>query len=596
MEGWVIPMDPSTALPFSSTRGPSRRGDRWLGDRGASEVIGSLLMASITVAMAVTFGHSMVNEIPSEPGPAPSSVEMGLDGGPGGWQDGDEHVHVTHTSGAALARNGTTIRITVGDTVHTYAGADLGGPFADGQLTIGERWQANLSIPASTDVDVQVVRETPSRRVIASSLMESGSLDCSTDSQAPYAASWSQSPSDLDATHSGPLDLTVTAEDACAGVDTATTPHLEYRFSGTTTFSDDGAMTQLSGATWRGSIPEPSDGWDAHGGETLVYRVNPLADHANNTEPSQTRSETIEADDALGGELTYVTDHLVFSGTVTDFPAAQNASDDGDTAVLEENVTSPDATTSEAYGTAYSSSGGVKDPGDATGSPDDVHASTDDHGEFVGVEGFQTFSGEIQRVEVALQGHHQGTLDGAADELELAYRVGTQPGKTKGLYGPSDLNETTDGPTQYLNVTSDRDWTWSDVDELQVRATYERNGPLDGLTYDIDALWIRLTYDNPAYNMSIRADVEGLPTGSHDLELRYAISDETHHVQVWNFTAGTWATRGSALTATTLTDWSVPLASDEADGGQVRLRIVDDVRDASQQSTVELDHARVRTR
>lgn len=553
-------------------------------------------MAGITVGMAVTFGHTMLAQMPSEPGPAPSTFQMDLAPGPGGWSDGDETVRLDHRGGAGLDQNDTVIRISVGTTDHTYQDADLDGGFSDGTLTIGESWSVNLTVPPSTTTTLRVVRDASPSQVVEDLQAESGSLDCSDDQTPPSVSTWSQEPDDIAASTTGSVDVTVTAEDTCSGVNTDTTPHLWYRFDDTDTFTDAGSMTRLSGATWQGSIPEPTDGWDAHAGQTLVYRVDPLEDQANNTGVSENRSDAIEADGDLGGELTYVTDHVLFSGTLENFTAAQNGTDGGDAATLTENETSPNATTSEAYGTAYSSSTGTESAGSATGSPDGSHALIDDRAEWIGVEGFQTFSGEIVTVEVALEGHYDGTTSGSADELELAYRVGTQTGETKGVYDPTSLNESTDGPAKYINVTGDRDWTWTDVEDLQVRSSYERNGQLDDLTYAVDALWVRVTYDNPSYNMSIRGDVDSLPSGSHDLELRYAVSDETHHVQVWNFTADAWEQRGRSLSSSSMTDWSLALDADEVEASETRFRIVDDARDADQQSTVDLDYARVRTR
>lgn len=561
-------------------------------DAAVSEVVGSLLLAAITVTLAVAAGQTMLGAVP-EPDPPPVTFAIDLAAGEDGWASGDETLSLAHTGGAALPRGEATIRVTVGSENRVYGGEELGGAFDDGELTIGETWSTNLTVPTATSVDVHVVRSQPSRSVVASAQFTSGSQTCADDTQAPTVAVWSQEPDPLTATTSGRAEVTATVEDDCSGVDVDDAPTLAYRIDDADlTVAENGTL--VGQRTWQASIPEPADGWQAHAGGTLTYRWQDLADQAGNTAPSENRSVPIE-DESGAGHLTYVTDHTVFSGTLEGFAAAQNASDDGDTALLTENATSPGNTSSEAYATAHSSASGTEDAGDATGSPDDAHARVDAKKEWVAVEGFQTFSGDILGVELAFQATDEGG-DAPDDELELSYKVGHRHGDTRQRYAASELGPSTDNETVYLDVTGDRDWAWTDVDDLQVRATYEANGGPDDVVYAVDALWVRVTYEDPSYNMSIRGDIEGLPEGDHALELGYAVSDERHHVQIWNATASQWEQRGSALTSSSLRDWSLDLAPDEVAGNETRFRIVDDGGDSVSRSTVELDYARGRTR
>lgn len=563
-------------------------------DSAASEVVGSLIMAAMTVTLSVFFGQSLLGAIP-DAGPAPSTIEFDVAAGQDGWDSGDEMVTIRHTGGASLARDDTRIKVTVGSTQHTYEGEGLEGPFEDAKFTIGERWRINLTIPASTHVDVQVLHTDPSAQVVASTMFLSPEPTCEADTTEPDVATWTQEPESLEASLDGPLEVTATVEDDCSSVITDEAPHLTYRFDDAANYTDAGAADSLGGRTWQGQIPEPADGWDAHAGETLTYRLDPLEDTAGNTGPSQSRSIPVGADKALEGQLTYLTNHTIFSGSMENFAAAQNGTDGGEAAILEEQETSSGASSSEAYATAHSSSSGTEDPGDATGSPDDVHARVDEDDEWVAVEGFQTFSGDIHAVELAFQAQDEG--DGAADdEMKISYRVNNRKGKTSETYDASELDAGTDNDTVFLNVTADRDWSWDDVDVLQVRATYDRKGALDDVSYAVDALWVRVNYEDPAYNLSVQGKIEDLPAGDQTLELRYAISEETHHVDVWNFTDESWQQRGSALTSTSMRNWSLALTTDEVSGNNTRFRIVDDGVDPDARSTVDLDYARGRTR
>lgn len=566
--------------------------DSWLvsPDAAASEVIGSILTAALTIGMAVTLGQFAVDLLPAEKPPAPTSLQAAVNPGEGGWGTGDETLSLSHTGGAPLPQNDTTIRVRQGALEHDFSHENIS--FPEGHLALGDRWNTTLSVPANTTLEVSIMRHTPSTKIIATASPQSGPEDCSQDTHPPSVSTWTRRPAVLAYPFESSLEITATLQDDCSGPDRQTAPHLWYRLLNDSFPVDAGSMENFGGDTWKGEIPEPDDGWPEE--ETLIYYLSPLQDHAGNKAQSQNQTATIEPEPLAEGILTYVTAYHAFSGSVEDFSALQNATN-GDAATLKEESTEPNVTTSEAYGTAHSSSPGTTDPGDATGSPDGNHALLGGNKEWVGIEGFQTFAGDINAVDIAVQGHYEGTPGPEGDALELSYRVGTTRGSTTAIYDTDDIPEGEDGAATYLNVTDDRDWVWSDLAELQVRSAYTQQGSPDDLEYHVNALWLRVAYENPAYNMSIRMDVDDLPSGDHEIELLYAVSDEVHHVEAWNYTATRWDPMSPSLARTTSDTWTAPLHSTQTEDGTALFRLVDEGPD-HRESTVDLEYAGVRTR
>lgn len=581
--------------------------DAWLGpavvqrrgsshaDRALSSVIATLLMALITVTMALALSDFVSDTVPET---APQSTwDLGASLAPGEslWGDGDERVELVHRGGPELFQNQTRVRIDVDGDVTTYEGTSLGGAFDDGAFTLGEAWNRTLEVPANAPVNVRVIVTSVQQRVVADAELRSGVRDCSTDTTPPTLSGVTQEPGDVDSAHSGSITVTATLTDACAGVDGATDPHLEYRVGNGSSFEDAGAMTKVSTASWQGEIPEPSDDWAGHEDETLTYRLDPIADLAGNEATSENRTDHIQAGEADPGTLTYATDHIAFSGTVENASNLQDGDDGGQAANLTENATGSGPVTSEIYGTAHSADGATA-PGNATGSPDDGHATLPTAGDSVGVSGFNTFTGGIDVVEIAFEGHANGTANGADDELEISYEVAGTPGDTTRTYTLSELDGDSDGPASYINVTGDRAWNWTDVGDLRVVAEYIKQQAEDDADFHIDALWTRVTYEDPDWNLSVRVNVTGIPTGSqHDLEIAYDTSDEAFHLDVYNHTAGTWEDHGPSLDATTRTNETVELDDAHVDGGDAWVRFHDDGPDAVDQDTLALDYVRVRT-
>lgn len=130
-------------------------------DGAVSEMIGSVLLVGITVLLAVVAGALIL----SRPGPVDTtrpdllfSVNAGSDGG---WATGNENVSIYHAGGEALRAGSTTINVEGGTPTREYAGATLGGPFAQpGGFRIGNTWYSTsqtLTISSGVTISITVV-------------------------------------------------------------------------------------------------------------------------------------------------------------------------------------------------------------------------------------------------------------------------------------------------------------------------------------------------------------------------------------------------------------------------------------------------------
>ncbi|MDX1610734.1 MAG: type IV pilin [Candidatus Thermoplasmatota archaeon] len=566
-------------------------------DAGLSAVIGTLMLTVITIVMAVGFAEFLSDAQPQRATTFHMEFGAKLDPGAGQWGTGDETVKLIHRGGQNISAATLRLFIDIGGSTSTYEDAALDGGFSDGWLEIGESWTLTTTIPPQAEVSIKAVYTGEPSRIIYTSDLQAGNQDCTTDTTAPHVSSWSQTPANVNTDTTGAVTITLTAGDACAGVDTSVTPHLYHRIENGTSpaWTDAGEMTFLGGRSWQTTIPAPATGWADHEDETLEYYADPLGDLAANQAATGTETDIIEDASNLG-ILTYTTSHIAFSGTVTNFDNAQAENDGAAEAQFQEAYGGTGTGTSEKYGSAHSSNGATS-PGDATGAPDDTHAVLPSDNDWLGVSGFDTFSGAITKVELAFEGHATSTTaDGNEDALGLSYSISGASGATSQAYTISQLGAGSDGPAEYLDVTADRTWSWADIGNMEVQATYEKNQGQDPLDLKIDALWVRVTTDNAAYNLSIRANMTGIPAGTnHVLELREWTTGETMHVDVWDFNTSSWNTRGDSLTETSATPWTYTLTADELFGGEVRIRLTDDGPDSDAQDSLWIDYIRVRT-
>jgi len=129
---------------FAST-GPSRVRP----DAGASEVIGSILMVALTVAVTAGFVTVLFKAIPDATDKMCASLSGSLQENANDWGSGDETVRVSHQGGDPLPISWMAIVVTIGgaETRYSEGGAnplDHAGEDAfsgsDTEFVIGERW------------------------------------------------------------------------------------------------------------------------------------------------------------------------------------------------------------------------------------------------------------------------------------------------------------------------------------------------------------------------------------------------------------------------------------------------------------------------
>lgn len=539
-------------------------------------------MIAITV-VAATGLAALVTELPRPQKETEVDLAVTVEKGALGWGSGDEFVKVVHRGGETLSDAQTTIVVRLGATTNRYTAATLGGPFADGRFAIGEIWTKTYTIQDDQFVDVDVLLSgDETEQLAATTTLET---PCSDDLSPPTVSAWEQTPADVDVATAGAVVVKATLVDDCSGVDASVAPGLQYRVYDAIAWNSPPIAMSLVSGTWQASIPDPM--WANYGLKTLEYKVTGMADDRGNVGASEVRS------DVVNPAPTYFDTVTANVGTVTNFNNAQSASDAGAEAELKEAATGNSPVASDRYATSQVSSG-VTDPGNAIGSPNDNHAIVPGNNNWLRVGGFSQALGTITKVELGFEGKTSGTR--TDDSLKFSYRISAVTGSTSKTFVPG----TTDGQ-RYVDVTSDRTtgpsppgWTWQNVVDLEVQSDWVKNGSEDALDFLVDAQWLRVTYTETVYNMSIRTTFAAVPDGPNgeELQLKYRVSADTFRVQVWNGTA--WNTRGTDLISATSTTWSYGLTAAEYNGGAPRVRFIDVTPNGAQQGFLYLDYGRVR--
>jgi len=559
-------------------------------DRAASEVVGSILMVALTVAVAGAMVTVIYGAVPASQDQHRASLSASIHESDGGWGTGDETVRVSHEGGDAIPQSFLTVVVAIDgtETRYTDGGADpldhagqdaFGG--GDTRFVIGDRWESpEITIPPGARVAVTVVDHEAGKTLWTGSFRAGGGA-CTVDTSPPTVTGWTQSPPDVDTETSGPVTVDATVSDNC-GVDTSQDPHLHYRVNDGTdpAFTDAGAMSLQSGTTWQGSIPDQS--WGAQGGHTLEYKVVDMADQSGNTADSTLQQDEIE--DA--GARAYVQVPLSMdTGTAVNDAAARSADDGGASATLAEEQTDEQSSTDEHYGSA--SSGTATTPANAEDEPDDAYATVDANGEAVTVTDVDRGSGDIVTVEIAVEGKHDGGKDVAQDDtITLSH----DEGPTSERY---DL-DTTD-QTEYLEITGDKaSWSWSDLQNLDVTATCTcHDNRNDEKVFSIDALWLRVEASVKTYELQTdRLTFDPLQGASpYTLELRYRTGgSEAFQAQVWDGSA--WTVQSPNLDQASYTVFAEELTAGEVAAGP-QIRILDTGTAQSTQGTLDLDYVRV---
>lgn len=554
--------------------------------RAVSEIIGSMLLIGITVLLVGGLAVLVLSVKPPAD-PLHADISMLVTRGPDGeWGTADETLRVQHKGGEAIPKEGLSISIDVGGTTTTYSGSGLTGTaFDDGELTIGELWSVTLTVAVDQSVDVEMIlsgKENSS--IITSSRIRSGG-SCEPDVTAPSVDEWTQSPADVTATTSGGVTVTVKLIDSCTGVDESTNPHLEFRVNDGTdpAFTDLGAMTSAGSRQWQATIPDQT--WFSLIGQSLQYRVTGMTDNEGNSATSPFQSDVIQ----FSGTSTYTSGNTAVAGTVTNFGNAQNDADSGAFSTLTEVSGVPAA---PYYATGASGSGGTGSAGNADGAPDDTYYIIDGRGDSITVTPIDITggSGTISKVEMVFEGHYESTR--VDDRIDLSANAGSGFTAVLNDYVPT-AGSSGDDSQRTVDITGLRgSWDWTNVQDLQLRATYDKVAATDAMTVHVDAMWVVVTVSSST-DLNVELSFPSLPlAATHVLELEYSVTEDDFHVEVWNGVS--WTQRGTTLDQSGFTIWvyQLTLAEVTASGGTPLIRIVDD-SGASNQGSVRLDYVKV---
>ncbi|MCK4267041.1 MAG: hypothetical protein KAX31_07145, partial [Thermoplasmata archaeon] len=139
---------------------------------------------------------------------------------------------------------------------------------------------------------------------------------------------------------------------------------------------------------------------------------------------------------------------------------------------------------------------------EVTGSPDDVRYSVSGTGTYVRGSGstWGVGSGTIMSVEIAAEWSAAGLVDDGAILRYFDDSLGNY-GATASISDPT--NYPVDN-TLYLDITADKaTWDWPDLNGIHPEIAYDKVGGPDGGTINVDAVWIRVQYDDVAVTFTI---------------------------------------------------------------------------------------------
>lgn len=561
-----------------------------------SDVLGALMMVGITVMAAVGFGL-LIFAFDGPPDTQHSRMAVTMLPGTGGWATGDEQVRVAHLRGEPLRAADARITITPpGGVATTLSGAtQLGGAFADGELSIGETWVHTVDAALNDLYDVSVAAGTGSgsqlvaaTRIVAGS--QGGGALCLGDTQAP-TGSFAQSPADVDSLTAGPVTVTLTVSDNCSGVDEASVPTLFWCVAVACTVPTSYSsivMADTGTRTWAANIPSHTWFTEAMAGKSLRYYATTMADLNGNVGQTGVQTDLVN----LVVNYVYVASASADTGAVSDFTNAQQGSaGDGALAdLVEGGVSAPGGSAGPTnFAGTTATTGGALNPTRVLAS-DDSRAEFDDSGDFIEVSGFDlpANAATVSSVSLGVEGR-RATGGNNDPQLRLDYKLG--PSGTYVL-----------GSQQTISGTTDADFTQSvaaglsvaQVESMVVRVFYQTDTNRNPL---VDHVFLRVTYvvaTETQYRMDIDLEWDGVvPGASNTLELRYRVTGDTYLVQAWNFVTLSWRTCAGSLTSATLATYTCALVANEIDAGDVIVRVTDATPTSTTQGHLYLDHARL---
>jgi len=570
------------------SRGGSPR-RRFRDDSGVAETVGSVLLIGITVAMAVTVGLIVTTQFKAS-GTLKTDVQLDVESGDGTWGNGNELVVLNHLGGERIDRDAIVVSINIAGVVTQYEGANLCSAFDDDdRFSIGESCTFNNTIPVNTavGVDVAVTTSGGGSLLLATADLTSATSACTLDVLAPTVANWTQTPPDLTTQWVGAVDVQVVLQDDCSGVDNDVDPHLYYRLASQANFVDAGEMVLTGANTWK--LPVPDLGWTALLGDSLVYQVGVYQDKKGNGATTAAVTDAIE--NVVTPVSTYVDPPV--KGTVAGFADAKVSG--GNEATLTEGINTSVSAQPEILGSTASTSGAsVTNPTRALAlneaSPD---ASITKKNEWLQVGGFSAQTGTITKVEIAAKYRYVNDSGGGPygnDEIMLECAVVCTTAASQNYALGFTYS------TRYLDVTSSRtSWTWSEITQIGVKATYVANSAEDKVDLNVDALWIRVSTTTTTYLLNSEWRFALVPAGSsHDLLITYHVTGDTFAVQVWD--GSNWNQRGSTLTSPAAGSlYSYTLQGGEYQGGSPKIRFVDLAPAGTTQGQLFVDYARVRS-
>lgn len=206
--------------------------------------------------------------------------------------------------------------------------------------------------------------------------------------------------------------------------------------------------------------------------------------------------------------------------------------------------------------------------------------------------------GSIERVAVTLNVSIEGGGGGDSFGVRACFSDGTcKDEQTQTVAENTVTNITFDLPAPDHHPGGLATWSWSDINDLQIRIRSIKNA--GGPIWKVDHAWIEVDYSPAAdYAFATEATIPDVDAGgsSHALQIRYETTGEAFEVYVWNTNTMSFQSAGE-LNSTSLTNWTFALhATDHISGtGEVLVRITDSLASDTTRDDLTLSYVRVET-